>query len=163
MKISDLYDAVSAQNRRISSQEGSAASFRDILAQAQNAASQSSATNVSSSDGSSTDSGTDSSSMAAINAALIDYLSKSPIEHMREAIMKEMGITQDQLDAMPADKRQSVEEEIGRRIKERLLGQEQKTTEPVALPVANTANAASTTSTTNTNPAGTAASALTDI
>lgn len=58
---------------------------------------------------------------ASLRQELDDYLSKTPEEHMRDAIMKEMGLTEADLAAMPPEKRQATEMEIGRRIKERLL------------------------------------------
>lgn len=54
-----------------------------------------------------------------------DYLRKTPIEHMRDAILKEMGLSEEELAALPPEKHDAIEAEIGRRIKERLLGQQE--------------------------------------
>lgn len=54
-----------------------------------------------------------------------DYMRKTPIEHMRDAILKEMGLSEEELAALPPEKHDAIEAEIGRRIKERLLGQEE--------------------------------------
>lgn len=54
---------------------------------------------------------------------LAEYLRKTPAQHMRDAILKELGLTEEDLDAMPPEKRQAVEETIAARIKEKLLEQ----------------------------------------
>lgn len=67
--------------------------------------------------------GNQEASSQALNQAhaeLIEYLKKSPIEHMREAILKEMGITEEELAAMPPEKRMAFEATIADKIKERL-------------------------------------------
>ncbi|HEX5392551.1 MAG TPA: hypothetical protein VFW68_04685 [Rhodocyclaceae bacterium] len=51
-----------------------------------------------------------------------DYLSKTPEQHLREAIMKEMGITEEELAALPPTEHAAKEGEIERRMKERMLG-----------------------------------------
>jgi hypothetical protein len=55
---------------------------------------------------------------------LSDYLKKSPAQHLREAVMKEMGITEEELAAMPPAQRQAKEKEITERIRERLAATE---------------------------------------
>ena len=60
----------------------------------------------------------------AVNA-LQDYMSKPLAQHMREAILKEMGLTEEDVKAMPPEKQQTVEAEISRRIRERMLGQKE--------------------------------------
>lgn len=52
---------------------------------------------------------------------LEEYLKKSPAEHMRDAILKEMGLTEDDLAAMPPEQRQAIEDTIAAKIKEKLL------------------------------------------
>ena len=52
---------------------------------------------------------------------LAEYLRKSPAEHMRDAILKEMGLTEDDLAAMPPEKRKVIEDTIAAKIKEKLL------------------------------------------
>ena len=52
---------------------------------------------------------------------LEEYLKKSPAEHMRDAILKEMGLTEDDLAAMPPEQRKAVEDTIATKIKEKLL------------------------------------------
>jgi len=54
---------------------------------------------------------------------LAEYLRKTPAQHMRDAILKELGLTEEDLDAMPPEKRKAVEETIAARIKEKLLEQ----------------------------------------
>jgi len=58
-------------------------------------------------------------------ADLDDYLKKTPAEHMRDAIMAELGITEEDLKAMPPEKQAAVEAEISKRIQERLAGREE--------------------------------------
>jgi len=54
---------------------------------------------------------------------LEDYLRKPPEQHMREAILKEMGLTEEDLDAMPPEQRAAIEQTITAKIKELLLRQ----------------------------------------
>lgn len=54
---------------------------------------------------------------------LEDYLRKTPEQHMREAIMKEMGLTEEDLDAMPPEERAAIEQTITAKVKELLLRQ----------------------------------------
>lgn len=49
---------------------------------------------------------------------LADYVRKSPAQHLRDAILKEMGLTEDDLATMPPEKRAAVEHTITERIKE---------------------------------------------
>lgn len=60
----------------------------------------------------------------AMNAALKeleDYIAKGPIAHMREKILEEMGLSEEDLAKMPADQREAIEKTIAARIKEMLL------------------------------------------
>jgi hypothetical protein len=54
---------------------------------------------------------------------LADYVRKTPEQHMRDAILKEMGLTEEELDAMPPEKRAATEQTITEKIKELLRGQ----------------------------------------
>lgn len=58
---------------------------------------------------------------------LEDYLRKSPEQRMRDAILREMGLTEEELAALPPGKRAEVEQEITEKIKERLLGKSNNT------------------------------------
>ena len=51
---------------------------------------------------------------------LEEYLKKTPAQHLREAILKEMGLTEEELDAMPPERRAVIEHTILEKIKERL-------------------------------------------
>ena len=53
---------------------------------------------------------------------LTDYMKKSPEQHMRDAILKKMGLTEEDLNAMPPEKRAGIEHEIADKIKELLQG-----------------------------------------
>lgn len=52
---------------------------------------------------------------------LEEYLKKTPAEHMRDAILKELGLTEEDLAAMPPEKRKAIEDTIAAKIKEKLL------------------------------------------
>jgi hypothetical protein len=54
---------------------------------------------------------------------LEEFLRKTPIQHMRDAILKEMGLTEDDLKHMPPDKRAAIEDAIADRIKKKMLGE----------------------------------------
>jgi len=51
---------------------------------------------------------------------LADYVKKTPEQHMRDAILKKMGLTEEDLNAMTPDKRAEIEHEIADKIKELL-------------------------------------------
>lgn len=58
----------------------------------------------------------------AVVAELDDYMKKSPAEHIRDAVLKELGLTEEDLAAMPPERRMAVEAVINERIREKLLG-----------------------------------------
>ncbi|MFI8479090.1 hypothetical protein ACIGCM_00760 [Pseudomonas sp. NPDC078700] len=47
------------------------------------------------------------------------YMDMTPAEKMRDSILKELGLTEEELDAMPPEQQTAVEEKIVQRIKER--------------------------------------------
>jgi len=49
-----------------------------------------------------------------------DYMSKSPEQRMRDSILKEMGITEDQLQAMPPAQQLAVGKEIAERLQDKM-------------------------------------------
>lgn len=57
---------------------------------------------------------------------LRDYLSKSPAQHLREQVMKELGISEEDLAKMPPEKRKTMEAEINRRVREKLASTEKQ-------------------------------------
>lgn len=66
---------------------------------------------------------------------LAEYERKSVAEHLRDAILKEMGLTEEELDAMPPEQRAAIEDTIAEKIKERLLadgGGTQRSADPAA-------------------------------
>jgi hypothetical protein len=71
---------------------------------------------------------------------LTEYLRKTPEQHMREAVLKEMGLSEESLAALPPEQRATIEKTITDKIKERLLAQNGHTRNqaqaplPVALP-----------------------------
>ena len=54
---------------------------------------------------------------------LAEYADKSVAERVREAILKDMGLTEDDLKAMDPEQRAAIEDEIARRMKAILAGQ----------------------------------------
>lgn len=130
-----------------SASASSGSKFQDLLQQAQAAAASGSDSSDGTGNGVSGSSGStgsasgshlsraerrqkeDEARLAQARQDLADYMSKSPAEHMREAILKEMGLTEDDLKAMPPEKRAAVEADIDRRIKERLLAENKSPSE----------------------------------
>jgi hypothetical protein len=45
-----------------------------------------------------------------------DYMGKPPEQRMRDAILQEMGLTQEEIDQMPPEKQQAIGEEIAQRL-----------------------------------------------
>lgn len=52
--------------------------------------------------------------------AFKDYMSKTPEQRMRDAILEEMGLTQEEIDAMPPEKQQAIGEAIAQRMEDKL-------------------------------------------
>ncbi|MGE8187784.1 hypothetical protein [Pseudomonas sp. NPDC086278] len=75
------------------------------------------------SDASTTAKSTDSAAMTDFK----DYMSKTPEQRLRDSILKEMGITEEDLKAMPPEKQQAVAQEIADRMQDKLkLAQAEK-------------------------------------
>lgn len=56
-----------------------------------------------------------------------DYMRMTPQQRMRQAILKEMGLTEDDLHALPPEKQEAIEKEIAKRIRMKMVGQTQDT------------------------------------
>ena len=67
---------------------------------------------------------------------LEEYLKKTPAQHMRDAILKELGLTEADLAAMPPEKRQAIEDTIAAKIKEKLLDHNELAKNPTQAPLA---------------------------
>lgn len=79
----------------------------------------------------------------------LEFMDKTTAERMREMILKELGITEEQLEALPAEERRKIEQMITDLIEQRMQrkaeeqlekiqkGQEQKPTESVAVTLAD--------------------------
>lgn len=121
----------SATSATASSQ--SAASFAMLLAAAQqkqddNAAATTAADTVAAMDSAGSGAGTVTGSIAETGAKsaaeqLAEYAAKSVAERIRDAVLKDMGLTEEDLAAMDPEKRAAIEEEIARRVKAMLTGQ----------------------------------------
>lgn len=57
---------------------------------------------------------------------LQDYLNKSPAEHLREKVLKELGLTEEDLAKMPPQERQAAEAKIAQRIRDYLTDAKEK-------------------------------------
>ena len=68
---------------------------------------------------------------------LAEYQSKSVAQHLRDAILKEMGLTEEQLDAMPPEQRAAIEETIAEKIQQRLLAESGDAQSATANPAAS--------------------------
>jgi hypothetical protein len=62
-----------------------------------------------------------------------NYMSETPAQHMRDSILKSLGLTQADLDKMTPEKRQAVEDEITKRLKDQALNQTGGNKKPGAL------------------------------
>jgi hypothetical protein len=69
----------------------------------------------------------DSPSSDSSSAAdwLTKYTSETPAQHMRDGILKSMGLSEDDVKNMDPKKRQAVEDEIAKRLKDQVLRQTQ--------------------------------------
>ncbi|RIX43056.1 MAG: hypothetical protein D3M94_17550 [Rhodocyclales bacterium GT-UBC] len=68
----------------------------------------------------------------ALLSELHDYLKKSPAEHIRDAVLKELGLSEESLAAMPPEQRAAMEAKINERIREKLLGRKPEAEEGAA-------------------------------
>ena len=59
--------------------------------------------------------------MAAARKELEDYIAKGPIAHMREKILEQMGLSEEDLAKMSPEQRETVEKTIAAKMKEWLL------------------------------------------
>ncbi|WDG51789.1 hypothetical protein [Pseudomonas chlororaphis] len=67
-----------------------------------------------------------------------DYMSKSPEQRMRDRILEEMGITEEDLKNLPPEKQQAVAQEIAQRVQDKLkLAQVEKDASGVEKQVAD--------------------------
>lgn len=52
-----------------------------------------------------------------------EYMHMTPQQRMRQAILKELGLSEEQLHALPPERQEAVETEIGKRMRMKLVGQ----------------------------------------
>ncbi|NVZ61159.1 hypothetical protein HX867_03590 [Pseudomonas gingeri] len=55
-----------------------------------------------------------------------DYMSKSPVERLREQMLKEQGLTEESFNALPPEQQQAINNKIAERIKEQFSAQTDK-------------------------------------
>ena len=128
MNIDSLTSSTQTRNTQSSNTLSGSTSFQDVLAKAAQAASTrgtSTSTAATAAEAKAKQEAADRAEYSKLQSALDDYMSKSPAEHMRDAILKEMGLTEEELNAKPPEERMALEEEINRRIKERLVGKQE--------------------------------------
>ena len=51
--------------------------------------------------------------------AFREYMAMTPAEKMRDAILKEMGLTEEEIDALPPEKQEAIEKQIAERMQQR--------------------------------------------
>lgn len=61
-----------------------------------------------------------------------EYMSKTPAERIREQLLKEQGLTEEQVQAMPQDKQDAIAKQVAERLKEQQ--QQQVAAKATALP-----------------------------
>ena len=151
MNIAPLNDNVPKAARQGISQIGTAVSFKDALSQANNAAASANSARASSAAAPSAEAAKAKKAAAAradyqaLATELHDYLRKTPAQHMGDAILKEMGLTEDDQKNLRPEEHEAKAAEIARRMKERLLGKDDGSANPAALPgAAASASAAMT-------------------
>ncbi|KQV78940.1 hypothetical protein ASD15_19890 [Massilia sp. Root351] len=59
-------------------------------------------------------------------AELEAYMKQTPAERMREALLKKLGISEEELAAMPPEQRKAVEDKLGELVVEEMQKTEQK-------------------------------------
>lgn len=65
---------------------------------------------------------------SAATSEFKDYMSKTPEERLRESILKDMGITEQEFKAMPPEKQQAISQEIAQRMQDKsAIAQVEKT------------------------------------
>ena len=52
--------------------------------------------------------------------AFLDFAAKSPAEHLRDAILRELGVTEEKLQAMEPEQRAAMEDMIAERLKQKV-------------------------------------------
>ncbi len=62
----------------------------------------------------------------SVEDKFLAYARKTPAERFREDLLNSMGLTEEELNAMDADKRKAIEDEITRRMKEKIEKDSQK-------------------------------------
>lgn len=128
MQISALYTTAQKIGQQARPQLGSEPDFAETLKQAASSPTASTSNRTNESKAASTEQDKKEAAQArkqALRDELQEYLNKSPAEHMRDAIMKEMGITEEELQAMPPEKREAIEADIARKMRERLLAKDE--------------------------------------
>jgi hypothetical protein len=75
------------------------------------------------------------SSTSTARADFTDYMSKSPAERIREQLLKEQGLTEAQVQAMPQEKQDAIAKQVADRVKQQ---QEQQVAAKTADPQAQT-------------------------
>ncbi|MDF2793203.1 MAG: hypothetical protein K0S85_956 [Pseudomonas orientalis] len=57
-------------------------------------------------------------STSGARAELTDYMSKSPAERIREQMLKEQGLTEEQVQALPQERQDAIARQVAERLKE---------------------------------------------
>lgn len=73
------------------------------------------------------------STTSSARADFTDYMSKTPAERIREQLLKEQGLTEEQVQAMPQEKQDAIAKQVAERVK---VQQEQQVAAKTAAPQA---------------------------
>lgn len=68
----------------------------------------------------------------AAREEFFEYMRMTPAQRMREAILREMGLSEEALESLPPEEREKVEAEIAERIRARMLLQAEEAAESTA-------------------------------
>jgi hypothetical protein len=143
MRITGTQNDLYTRLQSAAASEQSAADFQATLDAAQRSASSSGTSPLTTGAAASVEAASAGQPMTAAQK-LEEFLRKTPAEHMRDAILKEMGLTEEKLDAMPPEQRAAVEETIAEKIKERLLANDENAQASSQMAAASSSTSAST-------------------
>jgi len=121
MKIDNRYDTSLTATQASSAASTPTTSFRELFEMAKTQATDSAPapTTLTASTGK-----TETAYQTAVRE-LHEYLQKTPEQRMREAILKQMGLSEDDIAKMPPEQQSAVEAAIKEKVKEKLLEQAQ--------------------------------------
>ena len=121
MKIDSRFDTSLTATQASSIASAPTSSFRELfeMAKTQGTSAAPASTSLTASTGK-----TETAYQTAVRE-LHEYLQKTPEQRMREAILKQMGLSEDDIAKMPPEQQNAIEAAIKEKVKEKLLEQAQ--------------------------------------